>query len=86
MNNKRLKGVGNHMRQDNKVFCNKCGKTFKEHNGVIQEGIFNVEYLWGFFSNKDGEIDSFDICEKCYNKIIEDFAIPITREESNEMI
>ena len=74
------------MRETNRIFCNKCGKEFSVHNDIVQEGIFNIEYLWGFFSKRDGEIHSFDLCEMCYNKMIQDFEIPVTTEESTEMI
>lgn len=74
------------MRTEGKVFCNRCKKEFTMDNGIIQEGIFNVEYLWGYFSKKDSEIHSFDICEECYNEMVSEFAIPVTIEESNEVI
>lgn len=74
------------MRKEDKVFCNRCGKELQVRDGIIQEGIFNIEYLWGYFSNRDGEIHKFDLCEKCYNEMVEEFVIPITKIENSEMI
>lgn len=74
------------MRKKQKVFCNKCGKKFELDKGIVQEGIFNLEYMWGYFSKKDGEIHSFDLCEECYDKMISEFDIPVDVRESNEMI
>ena len=74
------------MRKKQKVFCNKCGKKIKLDKGIVQEGIFDLEYMWGYFSKKDGEIHSFDLCEECYDKMISEFDIPVDVRESNEMI
>ena len=41
------------------VFCNKCGKKIKVQNHVIVEGAFELEYKWGYFSDKDGKKHSF---------------------------
>ena len=74
------------MRKHKKVFCNKCGKKFIMHKDIVHEGIFNMEYMWGYFSKKDGEIHSFDLCEECYDKMISQFKIPVDIRDSNEMI
>ncbi|MBE5927492.1 MAG: hypothetical protein E7270_11105 [Lachnospiraceae bacterium] len=74
------------MRKNRKIFCNKCGKKFVMNKDIVQEGIFNMEYMWGYFSKKDGEIHSFDLCEKCYDDMISQFIIPVDIRDSNEMI
>lgn len=78
--------AGVFMRKKQKIYCNKCRKEFKMKKGVVQEGIFNLEYMWGFFSQKDGEIHTFDLCEKCYDNMIREFDIPVDIKESNELI
>ena len=39
-----------------KIICDACGRE--------------IEKTWGYFSEKDGRQDSFDICEKCYDKML----------------
>lgn len=68
------------------IKCNSCGKELKIENGIVMEGVFSVDYSWGYFSNKDGEIHSFDVCEKCYNHMIRQFQLPIDKDENKELI
>lgn len=69
-----------------KVICNQCKKELKVKNGILMEGGFHGEITFGYFSNKDGKKHSFDLCEECYDKMIEGFAIPVEEEEITEMI
>ncbi|HAX52997.1 hypothetical protein [Muricomes intestini] len=64
-----------------KIICNKCGKEIPVVNGRAEEGVFSVDYTWGYFSEKDGEKHSFDLCESCYNKMLVSFKIPVEIEE-----
>ncbi len=68
-----------------KIKCNVCGNSLKIKEGILQEGCFHVDYPWGYFSDKDGMIHHFDICESCYNKWIKTFTIPVEEEESKEL-
>lgn len=54
-----------------KMICNCCGKEIS-HKG---EDVLHIEKVWGYFSNKDGRQDDFDICEGCYDKWVATFAI-----------
>lgn len=69
-----------------KVCCNKCGKKMKVKNGIIMEGNFSVEYNWGYFSNKDCERHIIDLCEECYDNIIEEFKIPVDVDANFEVL
>lgn len=69
-----------------RVFCNKCGREILVENGIVKEGIYESKNEWGYFSRKDREIHSFDICEECYNKIISEFIIPIDIDEKKEVL
>lgn len=60
----------------NKIICNQCGKEIPVVNGQAQEGVFSVDYTWGYFSEKDGERHSFELCEKCYDALLNSFHIP----------
>ena len=64
-----------------KIICNKCGKEIVVARGIPQKDVLEIEKQWGYFSEKDGQTDCFDICEDCYEEWIESFLIPITRTE-----
>ena len=68
------------------VICNKCKKELTVESGILKEGCFNGNVLFGYFSNKDGNKHSFDLCEECYDKMINGFAIPVEEEEITEFI
>lgn len=69
-----------------KVICNQCGKEHAVKLEIIQPDFLHVEKVWGFFSDKDGECHSFDICEECYDRLLEGFCIPAQKEEQTELI
>lgn len=64
-----------------KIICNRCGKEIRAVDGEPREGVFSVDYQWGYFSEKDGERHSFDLCEKCYDELTGSFLIPAEIEE-----
>lgn len=68
------------------VVCNQCKKELTVENGMIKEGCFHGDNLFGYFSNKDGVKHSFDLCEECYDKLIKSFAIPVLEEEVKELL
>lgn len=68
------------------VYCNKCGKELKVTNNGVEEGVCSVTTQWGYFSNKDGEIHKFDLCEDCYDEFVKSFQIPAKVVEVNELI
>ncbi|MGO5052581.1 hypothetical protein ACTQ6A_08650 [Lachnospiraceae bacterium LCP25S3_G4] len=67
-----------------KVFCNQCGKEIPVVNGRIEAGVFSTEYEWGYFSEKDGELHAFDLCEECYDRLVRGFLTPIEIKTKNE--
>lgn len=68
------------------VICNKCGKKLLVTKGTVMEGVFSGEADWGYFSRKDGEHHSFDLCESCYDKLVKSFQIPMDVQEHVELI
>lgn len=66
--------------------CNCCGRIMKLEKGIIMEGIFHVDYPWGYFSKKDGIIHSFDLCEECYDKWIDSFQVKPKEIEAKELL
>ncbi|MEE1315472.1 MAG: hypothetical protein UHS49_06910 [Faecalimonas sp.] len=67
-------------RELSKIICNQCGKEIEVRNGVLQEDVLRVEKRWGYFSEKDNELHSFDLCEACYDALVAGFQIPIEKE------
>lgn len=68
------------------VCCNKCKKEIKITRGIIVEDVYHGEKEWGFFSDKDGEIHGFDLCEKCYDELISQFQIPVETKKKKEFL
>lgn len=68
------------------VLCNKCGKNLKMQGDIVTEGAFMVDYAWNYFSDKDGDIHKFDLCEGCYNEMIQQFNIPVDIEKRVELM
>ena len=66
--------------------CNCCQKSLNIQNGIITEGVFSVEYAFGYFSGKDEEIHNFDLCEKCYDEWVKTFSIPIEIANNTELL
>lgn len=60
-----------------KVVCNCCGKEIPLVGNGIWEEYFHGEKTWGYLSNQDGQQDSFDLCQDCYEKIVSDFKIKL---------
>lgn len=58
------------------IVCNCCGRKLALNDGMMTEEALRIEVEWGYFSGKDGEIHSFDICEECYDRLIQNFAVP----------
>ena len=54
-----------------KVICNGCGKEIP----LASADYFHGEKTWGYFSENDGRRDAFDLCESCYAKMTDRFAV-----------
>lgn len=60
-----------------KIICNKCGREIQVLGGVPQEDVLEVTKRWGYFSDKDNQVDRFDLCERCYDELVRSFKIQI---------
>ena len=49
---------------------------------VPKEGRYAIDY----FSTKDGIRHTWDLCEACYDKMIQEFVLPVTETEKNELL
>ncbi|MDD3254087.1 MAG: hypothetical protein PHV18_16255 [Lachnospiraceae bacterium] len=68
------------------VICNVCGKKLIVERGIVREGVFSVDHAWDFFSEKDGEVHHWDLCESCYDAVLGTFRIEADVEERVEFI
>ena len=66
--------------------CNSCGKTIIFENDIMKEDVFEAAKVWGYFSKKDMEVHKFNLCEECYDKIVEGFEVPIVIEDKSEAL
>lgn len=69
-----------------KIVCNQCGKELKIENEIVLEDRLSVDKSWGYFSEKDGILHSFDLCEKCYDNLIKGFIIPVSKKNQRELL
>lgn len=60
-----------------KIVCNRCGREIPVVKGVPQEDFLEVEKRWGYFSEKDNQVDRFELCEDCYDEFVKGFQIKI---------
>ena len=69
-----------------KIICNQCGVANDIVNELVTTDMLRVEKTWGYFSEKDGQVHHLDICERCYDRWISGFNVPVTAEEAVELI
>ena len=62
-----------------KIICNKCGKVIPVTGGIPQEDVLEVEKRWGYHSGKDNQVDGFDLCEDCYDELVDSFLIKLEK-------
>ena len=76
--------------QDGKIIgmvCNSCGKMIlQSENGLMMEEMASLSHTWGYFSDKDGLKQEFELCESCFDRITGMFQIPVDTAEQNEML
>ncbi len=67
------------------VVCNRCGRRLKVEKGVLKEGCFSADTVFGYFSGRDGTRHRFDLCESCYNALLAEFSVPVEETEEKEL-
>lgn len=68
------------------IFCNMCGNAQKQNAGILMEDLLEVTKQWGYFSNKDGQVHHFCLCEECYDRFIKNFQIPVEVKDATEYL
>lgn len=71
---------------EKRIICNCCGKVICIEKGLATQDYLYVKKEWGYFSEKDGVIQEFRICEACYDEWIKSFRIPVYTAEVTEVI
>ena len=69
-----------------RMICNACGKKLAVRQGIVLEGAISIDHTWDYFSEKDGQVDHFDLCEECYDQLTATFKIPVETEEQTEYL
>jgi len=77
---RQYKSTMKEIKETDKIICNKCGRVIPVVQGVPQEDTLEVNKRWGYFSNKDNQTDHFDLCESCYDELVDSFKIKIDHE------
>lgn len=57
------------------IQCNNCGKSEKGDNISYESTIETWSHSFGYGSKFDGDCIEFELCDKCYKKIIDNFKI-----------
>ena len=65
---------------------NRCGKKLAVKEGILREGAAHFDVAWDYFSEKDGEVHHFDLCEECYDGVTREFLIEADKEERTELL
>lgn len=68
------------------IVCNCCGREIAPADASEQAAFLVVRQEWGYFSKWDGCCHSFDICEDCYEKMMENWMYPPVIEERTELL
>ena len=45
-----------------------------------------MDQVIGYFSKKDGIRHRFDLCEDCYDKLVQGFVLPVEETAENELL
>lgn len=71
---------------ENNIICNVCGRKLVVCGGIPKEDYILVHKNWGYFSKKDGKTYNVIICEECFDKLTEKFAVPISVKDTTELL
>lgn len=74
-------------RKNGMIYCNHCGRAICTEELKDKTSFLAIRKEWGYFSEKkDGMIHSMDICESCYEKMVESFVIPPEEKKMTEFV
>lgn len=74
-------------RKNGMIYCNRCGRIICAEEVKDKTSFLSIQKEWGYFSDKkDGMIHSMDICESCYEVMVETFVIPPDEKKMTEFV
>lgn len=53
------------------VLCDSCGESCTITEPVHDHEYATIKATWGYFSNQDGTQYDIQVCEKCFNEVID---------------
>ena len=69
------------------IYCNCCGRVICGEEEQGRASFLTIRKEWGYFSrDKDGEIHGMDICEPCYDRLVQGFALAPEKEGVKEFL
>lgn len=75
------------MKKSNVIYCNCCGRKICDADREDRSSFLTIRKVWGYFSDqKDGSVHSMDICESCYDRLVQGFAIAPEIEPVTELL
>lgn len=63
------------LKKTEKIICNLCGRAIKKDGDDTFYDYIEVKKKWGYLSDYDGQVHSFDICQDCYKRLAEEFKV-----------
>lgn len=74
-------------RKEDRIYCNRCGREICTIELKDKTSFLTIQKEWGYFSReKDGKVQRMDICEPCYEVLVESFAIPPEEKQITEYL
>ena len=67
------------------VVCNRCGKKLAVKEGILRGRAAHLMWHGTIFSEKDGEVHHFDLCEECCDGVTREFLIEADREDGQPL-
>jgi hypothetical protein len=53
------------------IYCDGCGESCTTTEPVVEHEYGELSATWGYFSNQDGTQYDIQLCEKCFNEIVD---------------
>ena len=69
-----------------RVVCNNCGHSVQCTGGILKEEFFAAHVSWGYFSERDGQKYTWDLCQTCYDGLTKAFKIAPEISEETELM
>lgn len=69
------------------IICNCCGRVICAEEYKETASYLAIKKEWGYFSDgKDGTVHSMDICEKCYDRLVQECSIAPQIDQVTELV